>query len=61
MKPETIKLMNSVLKLGASITRIETELESMTSNFENKDKELITIKEQYTQSLKDLVIALNNY
>lgn len=60
MKPETIKLMQGVLKTGASITRIETELELMAKNTKTMYEELQKMHEQYDKSLKDLLTELNN-
>lgn len=59
MTQETIKLMQSVIKLGTSITRIETELELMANNNKAMEKDLFTIREQYDKSLNELLTQLN--
>jgi hypothetical protein len=60
MNTETIKLMQSVLKTGATITRIETELELMAKNNKTMQIELEKMHIQYNESLKDLLTELNN-
>jgi len=59
MTQETIKLMGVVLKLGASITRSETELELMANNNKTMQIALQKMREQYDESLIDLVKQLN--
>lgn len=59
MTQETIKLMGDVLKLGASITRSETELELMANNNKTMQIALQKMREQYDESLIDLVKQLN--
>jgi hypothetical protein len=60
MTQETIKLMQSVIKLGASITRSETELELMANNNKTMQIALQKMREQYDESLIDLVKQLND-
>lgn len=58
MNPETIKLMESVIKLGTSITRNETELEVKSINYNNEVKSLDDMHVQYKDTLKKMLDQL---
>jgi hypothetical protein len=59
MKPETIKLMTSVIQLQTAITNQQKQKEASYDKAKKLEIELNDLQSQLTENLKELIIQLD--